>query len=189
MLGKTSNTEPATIIFTIGHSTRSLEEFIGMLREAGVDHLADVRRFPHSRRQPQFNIETFPAVLAEANIGYTHFEALGGRRPKRTGAPSHNTLWRVEAFRNYADYAETKDFHAAFDALQKLARSKRVAIMCAEALWWQCHRRIVADYLLAAGFDVRHILTGKIEPAKLTEGAIVKPDKSVLYSDTPLLAG
>lgn len=177
-------------IFTIGHSTRSLEEFLTLLRKADVNHLADVRRFPHSKRQTQFNIETFPAALAAAGIGYTHLEALGGRRKARAdGKPSPHTLWRVEAFRNYADYAETPAFHAAFNQLRQLAHTKNVAIMCAEALWWQCHRRIIADYLLAAGIEVKHILADKIEPAHLTEGAIARPDGSVLYSDTPLLAG
>jgi uncharacterized protein (DUF488 family) len=176
-------------VFTIGHSTRKLEDFIGLLRAAGVDHLADVRRFPRSRREPQFNIETLPAALAQSGIGYTHMEALGGRRESRKdGKPSPNTLWREKSFANYADYAETKEFHTAFDALKKLAQTKHVAIMCAEAVWWRCHRRIIADYLLAAGLDVQHILDGKIEPAHLTEGAKIRADGTVLYSDTPLLA-
>jgi len=174
-------------IFTIGHSTRSLEIFIGLLQAAGVDHVVDVRRFPHSRRQPQFNIETLPAALAAAGIGYTHMEALGGRRKASTKTSSH-TLWRVEAFRNYADYAETAAFKTAFKELLKLARDKNPAIMCAEALWWQCHRRIITDYLLAAAIEVKHILDGKIEPAHLTEGAIARPDGSVLYTDAPLLS-
>jgi len=176
-------------IFTIGHSTRSLEEFIGLLRNAGADYIVDVRRFPHSRRQPQFNIEILPAALAEFSIGYTHMPALGGRRKERSdGTPSPNTLWREKAFRNYADYAETKEFHVALDALIGLEKTKRAAIMCAEALWWQCHRRIISDYLLAAEIEVEHILGDKIQPAHLTEGAIIKPDGGVLYSDTPLLA-
>ena len=177
-------------IFTIGHSTRTLEKFIELLKGANINHLADVRRFPHSRRQPQFNIETLPDALAKASIGYTHMPALGGRRAARAdGKPSENTLWREEGFRNYADYAETPEFRAAFDELMKLAKTKRAAIMCAEALWWQCHRRIIADYLIAAGVKAEHILDSKIEPAHLTEGAIIRPDKSVLYTDMPLLAG
>jgi uncharacterized protein (DUF488 family) len=146
-----------------------------------------VRRFPHSRRQTQFNIETFPAALAAEGIDYRHMEALGGRR-KGLGKNSPHGLWREEGFRNYADYVETKEFHAAFDELLKLEKTRRTAIMCTEAVWWQCHRRIIADYLLAAGIDVQHILENKIEPAKLTPGAIIRPDKSLLYSDTPLLA-
>jgi len=177
-------------VFTIGHSTRSLETFLGLLRAAAIDHLVDVRRFPHSRRQTQFNIETLPAALAANGIGYTHMEALGGRRkPRPGGKSSPHTLWREESFRNYADYAETPEFHAAFDALRKIEQSKRPVIMCAEAVWWRCHRRIITDYLLASGIEVQHILDGKIEPAHITEGAIMQPDGSILYTDVPLLAG
>lgn len=177
-------------VFTIGHSTRTLEEFIALLRNAGVDHLVDVRRFPHSPRQQQFNIESLPAALAERGIGYVHMAALGGRRKARAdGKPSENTLWREQSFRNYADYAETKEFHTALKELKKIAEVKTTAIMCAEAVWWKCHRRIISDYLLAAGMDVQHILEGKIEPAHLTEGAIARKDGSIVYSDTPLLAG
>jgi uncharacterized protein (DUF488 family) len=175
-------------IFTIGHSTRPFETFLHMLKDAGVNYLADVRRFPHSRRQPQFNIETMPEKLKESGIEYVHMPALGGRRPARKdGVPSPHTLWREESFRNYADHAETPEFRNAFTELLESAQTKRVAIMCAEALWWQCHRRIIADYLLANGIEVEHILEGKTEPAHLTPGAIVRPDRSVLYSDTPLL--
>ena len=176
-------------IFTIGHSTRSLEDFVQLLKKADVKHVVDVRRFPHSRRQTQFNIETFPAALTEQVIGYTHMEALGGRRKARSdGKPSPNTLWREESFRNYADYAETPAFRNAFKELLKL-EDKSPAIMCAEALWWQCHRRIITDYLLAASIDVQHIMADKIEAAHLTEGSIVRPNGTVLYTDTPLLAG
>ena len=146
-------------IFTIGHSTRPLEDFIALLRNAGADHLVDVRRFPHSRRQTQFNIETLPAALAEHGIGYTHMESLGGRRKARAdGKPSPHTLWREDGFRNYADYAETPEFRTAFDELKQIAQTRRAAIMCAEAVWWRCHRRIITDYLLAAGMEVKHIL-------------------------------
>lgn len=175
-------------IFTIGHSTRSLELFLSLLRESGVDYLIDVRRFPHSRRQPQFNVETLPGELTKLGIGYQHMPDLGGRRPKRAdGKPSPHTLWREDGFRNYADYAETPEFHLALDALIKLAKTKHPAIMCAEALWWQCHRRIITDYLLAAGIKVEHILGDKIEKAHMTEGARVQGDH-IIYSATPLLA-
>jgi uncharacterized protein (DUF488 family) len=174
-------------VFSIGHSTRSLEEFIHLLQGAKVDRVIDVRRFPHSVRQPHFNIETLPAKLATTGIEYIHMLALGGRRPSRKdGKPSPNTLWREKSFRNYADYAETPEFHAAFDKIMKFARRGRPAIMCAEAVWWRCHRRIITDYLLAAGVDVEHILDDKIEPAQLTPGAVIRPDHKILYSDTPL---
>jgi uncharacterized protein (DUF488 family) len=176
-------------VFTIGHSTRSIGDFIALLREAGVDCVVDVRRFPGSRRHPQFNAEALGASLADCGIAYRHMAALGGRRGSRgDGAPSPHTLWREAAFRNYADYAETAEFRAAFAELLRLARDRRPAIMCAEAVWWRCHRRIIADYLIAAGVAVEHILdAGKIEPARLTPEATVRPDGSVLYRAPSLL--
>jgi uncharacterized protein (DUF488 family) len=171
-------------IFTIGHSTRTFEHFAAALAAAAIDCIADVRRFPRSRRHPHFNIEALAQALPEAGIAYHHFEALGGRRSSAgAAAASHNTLWREKPFRNYADYAETAEFHAALDGLRALAEEKRVAIMCAEAVWWRCHRRIIADYLLAGGAEVVHILDkGKLEPARLTEGAVARPDGTLLYA-------
>ena len=176
-------------VFTIGHSTRSIGDFIALLREAGVNCVVDVRRFPGSRRHPQFNAEALAASLAACGIAYRPMPALGGRRGNRAdGAPSPHTLWREVAFRNYADYAETAEFRAAFDELMKLAGDCRPAIMCAEAVWWRCHRRIIADYLIAAGVTVEHILDAhKIEPARLTPDATVRPDGSVLYRAPSLL--
>ena len=169
-------------VFTIGHSTRPIADFIALLAGAGVDCLADVRRFPGSRRQPQFNGEALARSLAAAGIEYRHFPALGGRRGDRAGnEASPHTLWREPGFRNYADHAETPEFRAAFAALLRLAQQRRLAIMCAEAVWWRCHRRIIADYLLAAGIAVAHILDGRIEPARLTPEAVVRPDGSLLY--------
>jgi uncharacterized protein (DUF488 family) len=169
--------------FTIGHSTRTLEALIAALKAAGVDSVADIRRFPQSRRYPHFNRENLAPALDKAGIGYRHFPALGGRRSRRAdGKPSPHTLWREAAFRNFADYAETPEFREAFDALQVLAKTGRPAIMCAEAVWWRCHRRIVTDYLLAAGFAVEHIFDEtKREPAKLTPGARPLPDGTILY--------
>ena len=173
------------IIHTIGHSTRPLTELLSLLEGAGVDFLADVRRFPRSRTNPQFNAETLGPALAGRGIGYRHLPSLGGRRsggPRRQ--PSRNTLWREAAFRAYADYAETPEFGAGLAELLALAGAHSVAIMCAEAVWWRCHRRIVADYLIARGVDVRHILgVDKIEPARLTEGAKAEPDGTLLYRD------
>lgn len=170
-------------VYTIGHSTRSIGEFVDLLRAERVDLLADVRRFPRSRRHPQFNIETLPAALAGSRIDYRHFEALGGRRKRSlTEDASPNTGWDVEGFRSYADYAMTAPFRDALIALIVLAQTRTAAIMCAEALWWQCHRRIIGDYLLTAGIDVFHIL-GPHEtiPAELTPGAEPQADGSIHY--------
>jgi uncharacterized protein (DUF488 family) len=176
-------------IFTIGHSTRGIAEFVALLREASIDCVVDVRRFPMSRRHPQFNSEALAATLGEAGIAYRHAPALGGRRGKRAdGKQSPHTLWREESFRNYADYAETEEFRAALGGLLRLTGERRVAIMCAEAVWWQCHRRLIADYLMAASVEVEHILAhGKIEKARLTPGAAIRPDGSVLYAEARLL--
>ncbi len=182
------------IVHTIGHSTRTTGELVALLREAGVDLVADVRRFPRSRTNPQFNAEALAPALQQEDIGYRHLAALGGRRSAADAkAPSQNTLWRESAFRAYSDYAETTEFHVALEALLELARGHSVAIMCAEAVWWRCHRRIIADYLLARGIEVRHILgPGKIEPAKLTPGAVVEEEGRVSYrapKDGPRLPG
>jgi len=173
------------IVHTVGHSTRTTAELVGLLREGQVDLIADVRRFPRSRTNPHFNAEALAPALRKESIGYRHLAALGGRR-SATGAnaPSRNTLWREASFRAYSDYAETAEFHAGFEALLSLAREHRVAIMCAEAVWWRCHRRIIADYLLARGVEVRHILgPGKIEPATLTPGASVEGERKLVYRD------
>jgi uncharacterized protein (DUF488 family) len=170
-------------VFTIGHSVRDLDDFIAALKAAGVHSVVDIRRFPKSRRYPHFNGEMLASALAAQRIRYRHFAALGGRRGIRDdGKPSRHRLWREAAFRNFADYAETAEFHAAFAALTALAQTETLAIMCAEAVWWRCHRRIVADYLIAAGFAVEHIFDEKKrEPARLTPGALPQPDGTILY--------
>jgi uncharacterized protein (DUF488 family) len=171
------------IVFTIGHSTRTLAEFVSLLRQVDVTLLVDVRSIPRSRAAPQFNGDTLPDSLAADGIGYRHLRALGGRRHHRKGAqPSLNTYWRVAAFRNYADYAETDEFRAGLDGLLTLARGYRCAIMCAEAVWWRCHRRIIADYLLADGRRVEHIMgPGQVVPATLTLGARVMAGGTLRY--------
>ena len=138
---------------------------------------------PRSRTNPQFNADALPASLTAAGIGYVHLKALGGLRHHPKGAPpSPNPAWRNAAFRNYADYAMTAPFRAGLDELCALAREHRCAIMCAEAVWWRCHRRIVADYLLTRGLDVRHIMgTGRHDPAGLTPGAQPLPDSTIRY--------
>ena len=143
-------------IFTIGHSTRTIDEFVALLRQVAVDLLVDVRSIPRSRMNPQFNADALPEALIQAGIAYHHIPALGGLRHRKKGAmPSPNTFWRVAAFRNYADYAATDAFRMGLDELRALARDHCCAIMCAEAVWWRCHRRIIADYCWRMGFRWR----------------------------------
>ena len=159
--------------YTIGHSTRSIEDFVALLREAEVTLVADVRTVPRSRRNPQYNRETLPDALAAFGIGYEHVAALGGLRGRKPEvAPDVNGLWENERFHNYADYAMGDDFRRGLARLRELGQAQRCAIMCAEAVWWRCHRRIIADYLLAEGETVLHIMApGQIEPARPTEAA------------------
>jgi uncharacterized protein (DUF488 family) len=175
---------PSSAVYTIGHSTRSTEEFLAILRDAAVTCVVDVRRFPASRRHPQFNRDALAAALALAGIDYHHMPALGGRRGTKTG-PSRNGLWKVDAFRNYADYAETAAFGSALDELEALARERATAFMCAEAVWWQCHRRLIADYLLARGWRVVHLLApGQRQDGVLTPGAVPQADGTIWYPAT-----
>jgi uncharacterized protein (DUF488 family) len=149
-------------VFTIGHSTRTIAEFVALLRQATVD----LRSVPRSRANPRFNADALPETLAGAGIAYRNLPALGGLRHRTKGAmPSPNTLWPAAAFRNYADYAATDAFRRGLDELRALAHDNCCAIMCAEAVWWRCHRRIIADYLLAEGVPVAHIMRhNKIGP-------------------------
>ncbi|HUC70256.1 MAG TPA: DUF488 domain-containing protein [Stellaceae bacterium] len=175
--------EPLTL-WTIGHSTRPVAELIDLLGQVPIDLLVDVRSVPRSRTNPQFNFDALPATLAGSGVGYRHLPELGGLRGRRKdGLPSPNTLWRNEAFRNYADYAATSPaFRQGLDELTALARDHRAAIMCAEAVWWRCHRRIVTDYLLVSGVAVAHILgLNKIEAATLTPGACPLSGGTILY--------
>ena len=172
-------------IWTVGHSTRSAEEFGEILRAHGIEVLVDVRTYPGSRRYPQFNREALAEQLASEKIRYQHEPRLGGRRTPR--ADSHNTTWRNAQFRGYADHMETDDFKNGVRELLELASTKRVAIMCAEAVWWRCHRRIVADYLMAAGEAVFHIMgPKKVEPARLTRGASIDAGGMLTYPPSAL---
>ena len=146
-------------IWTVGHSTRSAEEFIEILRAQGVELLLDVRTFPASRRYPQFNKAELRTALDKEGIEYEHEPRLGGRR--RARPDSHNTAWRNAQFRGYADHMGTDEFKQGVRALLELASNKRVAVMCAEAVWWRCHRSLIADYLKAVGHEVIHILDAK----------------------------
>ena len=150
--------KPATV-WTVGHSTRSGEEFGHILLAHGIQVLVDVRSFPGSRRYPQFNRSTLSESLASIGINYRHEPRLGGRRSPR--ADSHNTAWRNASFRAYADHMGTDAFRNGVEELLELARSARTAVMCAEALWWRCHRSLIADYLKAAGHSVIHIVDEK----------------------------
>ena len=169
--------------FTIGHSTRTLAKFVDLLRESNVDLVVDVRSMPRSRTNPQFNLETLPEGLAPWQIGYKHMAELGGLRGKqRLAEPSPNAYWRVRSFRNYADYALTEPFASGLAQLREQGSQHRCTIMCAEAVWWRCHRRIITDYLLAAGEQVMHILgPSQVEEARLTPGAVLRDDGTVVY--------
>jgi len=165
------------IIYTLGHSTHTLEEFMAMLKSFNIELLADIRSFPGSRKFPHFNKENLPASLAKNNIEYIHLRNLGGRR--KVNSDSCNTGWRVAAFRGYADYMETESFKKAIQELEQIASEKRVAYMCAEAVWWRCHRSLVSDYLKNEGWTVLHIMgVGKstehpyTAPAKIIDGKL-----------------
>lgn len=143
-------------LLTVGHSTHALEDFLALLREAGVAALADVRRHPGSRRHPQFGGEALESALARAGVAYRHLPQLGGRRAP---APdSANDGWRVAGFRGYADHLRSEEFCEGRAALEALAREHRTAVMCAEAQWWRCHRRLIADVLVFAGHGVHHLM-------------------------------
>ena len=169
--------EPNQTVYTIGHSTRSSDELLDLLEEAGVEVLVDVRRLPGSRRLPQFDSATLRHALSGRGIDYCWIAQLGGRR---RGLPaSRNTGWRHAAFRAYADHMDTEEFAEGLFELLMLARGRRTAVMCAEVLWWRCHRRLVADLLVVLGFEVVHILgAGKQEvhrlapPARLVRGRL-----------------
>lgn len=148
-------TEKAATIWTIGHSTRTIEDFLAILRAHGLESLVDVRHFPGSRRYPHFGKQQLAESLLKAGIEYHHIPKLGGRRRPKPDSP--NTAWRNEAFRGYADYMQTEAFAGGIRQLLDLAGQKRVAIMCAEAVWWRCHRGLIADYLKARGHKVFHI--------------------------------
>jgi uncharacterized protein (DUF488 family) len=167
-------------LWTIGHSTRPWAEFAAMLDEAGIRTLADVRRFAGSRRNPQFSRDAMPPALAAAGLHYWPLPALGGRRKPLPGSP--NTAWRVEAFRAYADYLADPGYIEAREALMAHARGEPTCVMCAEAVWWRCHRRLIADDFVARGWTVLHLMApGKAEPhvlnpdARMVDGVLRYP--------------
>jgi uncharacterized protein (DUF488 family) len=172
------------VIWTLGHSTRPIDELLKLLAAAEIQLLGDVRRFPGSRRHPQFNQDALAASLADAGIEYRHFVELGGRRNKRL-PDSPNTGWRVEQFNAYADYMQSPEFLAALDDLMAAAIDKRTAIMCSEALPHKCHRRLISDALIARGWQVRHLLSPKrIDDHQLTPFARVEGTEITYPAET-----
>lgn len=174
----------ALTIWTIGHSTRSLDEFIHLLQIYGVEAIADVRSFPGSRKYPHFGQEHLAEALRARQFQYEWFQALGGRRRPRPKSP--NTVWRNESFRGYADYMETPAFQDAIEHLLEHAAKVRTALMCAEAVWWRCHRSMIADWLCVKGVEVLHILDERQEkahpmtaPARVVDGHLTYRPVSV----------
>lgn len=170
-------------VYTVGHSTRSTEELLALLEENGVELLVDVRRYPASRRHPHFGREPLARAVEAAGLAYRHEEALGGRR----GPPdpeSPNAGWRSEGFRAYADHLHSEEARAALGRLRSAAEDRTAAVMCAEAVPWRCHRQLIADWLVAGGWEVRHILApGRTDPHDLREMARVLEDGRVIYPD------
>jgi uncharacterized protein (DUF488 family) len=169
--------------FTIGHGTRPLDEFVALLASVEVTLVADVRTVPRSRTNPQYNRETLPDALAPFGISYEHIAALGGLRSRtREVDAGVNAFWQNDSFHNYADYAMGAGFHEGLFHLRALGRDRRCAIMCAETLWWRCHRRIITDYLLAAGETVFHVLgPGHVEPAVMNAAARPQAGDVLVY--------
>lgn len=167
-------------LFTVGHSTRDIDDFVALLRAHGIRRLVDVRRFPGSRRYPQFGSEALARTLAAHGIAYDHAEALGGRR--KTSATSPNGAWRNASFRGYADYMMTTGFQDALGRLLEQANEEDVVVMCAEAVPWRCHRNLIADAAGARGVAVRHILSEeRTDEHRLSAHACVRPDGTLVY--------
>lgn len=165
-------------VFTIGHSTRSIPEFVTLLRAGDVEHVVDIRAVPRSRTNPQYNLDVLPGALAPYRIGHARIAELGGLRGRQADIPPGiNAYWTNRSFHNYADYALTDDFRAGLARLLALAAERRTAIMCSEAVWWRCHRRLVADYLIGAGCAVFHLMGDHaVQPATQTPGAVAAGD-------------
>ncbi|HEY1864609.1 MAG TPA: DUF488 domain-containing protein [Roseiarcus sp.] len=169
--------------FTIGHSTRPTEEFVALLTAAEVKLVIDVRTVPRSRTNPQFNRDVLPASLARHGIAYKHLPELGGLRGlQRDVSPEVNAFWENASFHNFADYAISEEFRSGLRNLRELGHAARTSLMCAEAVWWRCHRRIITDYLIAAGEEVFHILgPSHVDQARMTPTARVGPDGRLTY--------
>jgi uncharacterized protein (DUF488 family) len=173
----------ANPVFTIGHSTRPLADFVALLKSGEIGIVVDVRTVPRSRTNPQYRRDVLPPSLAEAGIRYEHIAALGGLRGRSSDvSPDVNAFWQNASFHNFADYAMTETFRDGLAQLGSLAKDDRCAVMCSEAVWWRCHRRIIADYLLHAGAAVFHILgPQRVEAARITPAAEPGPEHSLTY--------
>jgi uncharacterized protein (DUF488 family) len=169
--------------FTIGHSTRPIADFVDLLTASEIGLIVDVRTIPRSRTNPQYNRDALSELLSDFQIAYEHIAELGGRRARAQNiAPDINAFWENQSFHNYADYALGDGFRSGFTRLRELGSVRRCAVMCAETVWWRCHRRIIADYLLAAGERVFHILGPKtVAPASLTKVATPQADGALTY--------
>lgn len=163
--------EAAKTVYTIGHSTRSIQEFANLLQSFSIDVLVDIRSFPGSRKYPHYNKEVLEQHMMNVGMKYVHLRDLGGRR--KPNKDSANTAWRNAAFQGYADYMETDEFKLAIKELEELAIKQTVAYMCSEAVWWRCHRALVSDYLKVNGWKVLHIMN----KGKATEHPFTKPAK------------
>ncbi len=169
-------------VYTVGHSTRSIAGFVDLLRQGQVELVVDIRSTPRSRTNPQFNLDALRDALSAWQIGHTRIAELGGRRTKsKTIPPEVNGFWTNQSFHNYADYALSDEFRAGFSRLIELCSERRCAIMCSEAVWWRCHRRFVADYLLHAGWEVFHLMgDARVDVATMNPAA--RPDgASLMY--------
>jgi uncharacterized protein (DUF488 family) len=172
------------VVYTIGHSTREFPEFLGLLESHGIRGVVDVRRYPASRRHPQYARAALEQTLTGAGIAYTHEGDLGGRRAPRPDSP--NTAWRSLSFRGYADYMDAAPFQEALERVITLARQSAIAVMCAEAVPWRCHRQLIADALVARGHEVRHILAAdRADAHRLTPFARVLPNGLLRYAAVP----
>ena len=177
-------------LFTVGHSTRTISDFVEILRRERVDLVVDVRTVPRSRTNPQYNFDVLPDELIVSDIGYERISELGGLRSRsRTVPPEVNGFWENQSFHNYADYALSDEFAHGLERLIALASKQSAAIMCAEAVWWRCHRRIVADYLMLAGWNVIHLMGGdRTEPARITYAARERDGQLVYPAPDPAKA-
>ncbi|WP_375786984.1 DUF488 family protein [Bradyrhizobium sp. Pha-3] len=173
----------STPFYTVGHGTRPLRDFVEILRGAAITLVVDVRIMPRSRTNPQYNYDTLPQSLKPFGIGYEHIAPLGGLRGRLREIPLDlNAFWNNASFHNYADYALSNQFRDGLSRLRQLGHARRCVIMCAELLWWRCHRRLITDYLLAAGESVFHILgPDRIEQAKMTAAARPQADGRLVY--------
>ena len=172
-----------TLVFTIGHSNRSFDEFLDLLQEHSVRHVVDVRKLPGSKRYPQFNADLLAENLSEHHIDLTRNAGLTGRRKvSKDVAFSVNAWWQNRSFHNYADHALSEEFHTALKTLCETSTTQVTAIMCAEAVWWRCHRRIIADYLIVKNHRVEHIMgPDQLMTAELSDGAVAQDDGTIHY--------